>query len=961
MNKYRKETGIPVKVLFSGSIIISMMLLAAALTIFSYFYSRTTLTQQVEANARQTTLSLEKQIENVTATAEHSVMLLQLDPLTTLESLDARLDRIPLLASMMKMNHILSAIYVGYEDGDFFLLRALKNQTARSQVAAPDNATYLLQAIDRTESGEIKQTRWQFFDANLTPLALPIQPDDYTYDPRQRPWFQHAHSQTGLVLTKPYAFYTTNEVGSTFAIYDAKTQATTGVDVSIEDLSTFMRQLSPEAEIQMAIVDEDQHVLGHNKASGSLVAFDSLSQATLKTANQLEHTPFTELLAQPSNTQMLDQFQLGNETWYGIRLPLNSFSNQEWQLLYALPQSFLLQGVHRNLTNQLLLSGGAILILMLFGWLVGRSISRPLHLLSEEVSKLSSFDFSHKISVSSPVREINILSSLTDHMALTIHNFQSISHTLAHDPDLERMLEQVSNHLLAITSSKAGAVYLFDAKAQLMRRATQTNLDGPQTIMCESSDWLMLRPTLANALNAKQKQLFLTPLMDRDDSILGMLVLQIQEGTHINLETFQHFMDEVSGAAATAISTRRQFEAQQALLDGIIRLLADAIDAKSAYTSGHCERVPELAEMLADEAIRSHSGDFADFTMSENERREFHIAAWLHDCGKITSPVHVVDKATKLETIYNRIHEVRTRFEVLWRDADIEYLTGVIAGQDEALLAQQKQRRQSQLQADFAFIAEANIGGEFMAQEDIEQIHRIAQQTWTRHFSDRLGLSQDEQQLLPDTEEVLPAQEHLLADKAAHIETWGDRRPMVEADNPDNVWGFDMELPDQAFNKGELYNLSVQRGTLTDEERFVIKDHMVQTIKMLSSLPFPDELKNVPNIAGNHHEQLDGTGYPRKLNIQQLSVQDRILAIADVFEALTASDRPYKTGKTISESLTILARMVHNHHLDGALFKLFVESETYLTYANTFLKPEQIDDVDKSQLWQLAGLDAERA
>nr|WP_275412749.1 HD domain-containing phosphohydrolase [Marinomonas ostreistagni] len=168
-----------------------------------------------------------------------------------------------------------------------------------------------------------------------------------------------------------------------------------------------------------------------------------------------------------------------------------------------------------------------------------------------------------------------------------------------------------------------------------------------------------------------------------------------------------------------------------------------------------------------------------------------------------------------------------------------------------------------------------------------------------------------------------------------------------------------MQLPEQAFNKGELYNLSVQRGTLTEEERFVIKDHMVQTIKMLTSLPFPDEYKNVANIAGNHHEQLNGNGYPRQLKREELSVQDRMLAIADVFEALTASDRPYKAGHSISKALTILASMVKKEHLDGDLFKLFVESQTYLTYANAYLKPEQIDAVDKEQLWQLAGLNTE--
>lgn len=957
MNRHHKGSGIPVKVLFSGTIIISMLLLAAALTLFSYIYARSSLSEQVELTAKQTTLSLEKQIEYVTRTAEQSAILLEYDAIVELTSLEQRMARIPLLASMMKMNHILSAVYVGYDDGDFFLLRSLKNPHAKKLLSAPQDAEYLLQALDRSASGQIEKTHWEFFDKELNSLGQKPAPKDYAYDPRQRPWYQEAKQSDQVILTQPYVFYTTEEIGASFAIRNKNANATVGVDASIDDLSSFMRSLRPLNAVQMALVNKNNLILGHSDPDISLLRYNTLDQPTLKGIEELPDNVLAELIKSPQTQQNLAEFTSRNTPWYGISLSIDNYNNQDWRFLYAVPEQALLKGVNENLINQLILSMAVIIILMLFGLLVGRSISRPLQILSQEVSKLASFDFNRKITISSSVKEINVLSSLTDHMAMTIHNFQAISHKLAHDPDLEGMLAQISEHLIAITSSHAGAVYLFNKHDSVMELATQTNLQTPESIVCQSNAWGQLLPSLNKTLRAKERNLILTPLLDRDESILGILVLQLSESTQVDSKTFHHFMDEISGAAATAISTRRQFEAQQALLDGIIRLLADAIDAKSPYTSGHCERVPELAEMLADAAVRSKSGDLASFQMNEYERREFHIAAWLHDCGKITSPVHVVDKATKLETIYNRIHEIRTRFEVLWRDAEIAYLTGLIDGSDKDLLEQAKKDRQKQLLDDFAFIAETNIGGEFMKQEDLERLQKIANQPWIRHFSSRIGLSQDEQQQLPDTDEVLPVREFLLMDKAEHIEAWGDRKPCVEANNPDNLWGFDMTLPKQAFNKGELYNLSVQRGTLTAEERFIIKDHMVQTVKMLSSLPFPEELKNVPSIAGNHHEQLNGTGYPRKLNCHQLSTQDRILAIADVFEALTASDRPYKVGKTISESLEILAFMVRNEHLDGALFKLFIETETYLTYAKTFLKPEQIDTVDHAQLLHRAGIE----
>ena len=382
-------------------------------------------------------------------------------------------------------------------------------------------------------------------------------------------------------------------------------------------------------------------------------------------------------------------------------------------------------------------------------------------------------------------------------------------------------------------------------------------------------------------------------------------------------------------------------------LEAIIKLLADAIDAKSPHTSGHCQRVPELAILLSDRASRSQQPRFRNFSMSEADRTVFRIAAWLHDCGKITSPEYVVDKATKLETLYNRIHEVRTRFEVLWRDAELDYWRGIASGEPETLMQDQLHARQQQLQEDFAFIANTNIGGEFLDEEAVVRIQQIGDQLWVRHFDDRLGLSQEERERYDRVPHpALPATEQLLADKPDHVFHWHGRRPPVEHDNPANRWGFDMRAPEVAYNLGERYNLGIRRGTLTEEERFKINEHIVQTIIMLDALPWPRPLRDVPRIAGSHHERLDGNGYPRRLTSPQMSVQEKVLAIADVFEALTAADRPYKPAKPLSESIRILFFMARDQHLDPSLLHLFLESGVYLEYAHRFLKPEQIDEVD---------------
>jgi HD-GYP domain-containing protein (c-di-GMP phosphodiesterase class II) len=402
-------------------------------------------------------------------------------------------------------------------------------------------------------------------------------------------------------------------------------------------------------------------------------------------------------------------------------------------------------------------------------------------------------------------------------------------------------------------------------------------------------------------------------------------------------------LDELSESMMAMVESIQAHElAQRNLMDSFIQLIAQAIDDKSAYTGGHCERVPELAMMLAQAASDAKSGAFGDFELTtEDQWREYHIAAWLHDCGKITTPEHIVDKGSKLEAIYNRLHEVRMRFEVLWRDAEIDYLKALNCSPGAGTRLENELRdRRKQLLDDFRFVAECNVGGEFMDEASLQRLRQIGSASWQRNFDDSIGLSPTEKQRMPATAAELPTTELLLSDKPEHIV------PRTGETAFDPELGIDMEVPEQLQNLGELYNLCISRGTLTREDRFRIQEHMISTIKMLESLPFPEELQNVPRYASTHHETLKGTGYPRKLDARQLSIPERILAIADIFEALTASDRPYKQPKTISESLDIMLHMVRDNHIDRDCFELFVTEGVYLRYAQAFLQPEQIDEVD---------------
>ncbi|MGB1028005.1 MAG: HD-GYP domain-containing protein, partial [Rhodospirillaceae bacterium] len=355
-----------------------------------------------------------------------------------------------------------------------------------------------------------------------------------------------------------------------------------------------------------------------------------------------------------------------------------------------------------------------------------------------------------------------------------------------------------------------------------------------------------------------------------------------------------------------------------------------AVDAKSPYTGGHCERVPELTKMLAQAACDQQTGPYAGFDLDEEEWEAVHVAAWLHDCGKVTTPEFVVDKATKLETIYDRIHEIRMRFEVLKRDAEI----AVLKQQVDGLVSPDRAKvllweRLQALDEDFAFVASCNTGGEFMSEDKQDRLRAIAARTWRRTLDDRLGISHEEaERKARNPVEPLPQTEYLISDKDEHRISHRNAS-MFGAGNP---WGFKMEVPGLLYDRGELTNLLVTRGTLTNEERFKINEHIIQTIIMLSKLPFPRHLRHVPELAGGHHEKMDGTGYPKQLHGSEMSPVARMMAIADIFEALTAVDRPYKKGKTLSESMSIMGKMKEFNHLDPALFDLFVRSGVYRKY-----------------------------
>ena len=395
----------------------------------------------------------------------------------------------------------------------------------------------------------------------------------------------------------------------------------------------------------------------------------------------------------------------------------------------------------------------------------------------------------------------------------------------------------------------------------------------------------------------RSKSFLTVPMRNHEGEVIGVLqLLNAIDPDSGQVVTFsssdQSLVESLASQAAIALTNRLLIGQLEALFESFINLINLAIDEKSHYTGGHCQRVPALTMMLAEAVNQTRQGPLAGFRMDDRDRYELKIAGLLHDCGKVTTPVHVVDKATKLQTLFDRIDLLDTRFEVLKRDAEIHALRQQLQlrtrsdAQAEAALWSQYAADIKAIDDDRAFVRAINIGAEKTVEEDLQRVRQIASSRVWR-----------------------------------------------------NVEGVETEF----LTSDELENLTIRAGTLTQAERNTINHHIVATIKMLEKLPWPSHLRNVPEYAGGHHERMDGKGYPKGLTRDQMSVQARVMGIADIFEALTASDRPYKPGMKLSKAMAIMHRFKLNGHIDPDLFDVFVNEQVYLTYARQFLHPWQID------------------
>ena len=905
------------------------------------------------------------EFSNIIGPAEMATRLLSYDGITQARSLEERLLNLGFMREALNNSSALTSLYVGYGNGDFFMIRRIWDEADGKVFDAPEKSAFMVQSIDH--QGEELRGRYIFLDAQLMVLRSDDRPDYATsFDPRTRGWYKAAMSAGGQVKTPPYLFFTGQKVGTTIANRANRADAVVGADIRLETLSHTLARQKVTPGTQIVLANERGHTIAFEDLTKAVRLVDG--NPVLASVSDLGIPVLAQLAPKLGNFDEKAAQNLlltvDGSDWHASIRPVRLEGAGALFLITAIPDDELMSAAYRLMHHSLIATILVILLAMPVTWLLARNISGPLRQLAGEAEAIRRFEFSRPIKVNSLVLEVNDLTVIMDSMKRTIRRFLDISMAVAAENDFDKLLPRLLNETLPAADADAGILYLTDGDRLLPAAALHADAT-PLPAGASSIDPRAAGPLLGNALSAGTARAarltdadvralglerildstgttdaIAVPLLNRQHNLVGAMLLLRRDDTD---PARLSFVAALSGSVAVSLESKELIKAQKMLFEAFIQLIAGAIDAKSPYTGGHCARVPELTKMLAHAACAETSGPFKDFQLDAEEWEAVHVAAWLHDCGKVTTPEYVVDKATKLETLYDRIHEVRMRFEVLKRDAEIACLKAIATGKPEVEARAELARKLAGLDDDFAFVAGCNEGGEFMAPEKLERLKEIAARTWTRTLDDRIGISHEEKERKARTPTPdLPVVEPLLADRPEHLfeRAARDRMPA------DNKWGFRMDVPEALYNKGELYNLGVARGTLSEEERYKINEHIVQTLIMLSQLPFPKHLRNVPEIAAGHHEKMDGTGYPRRLVRNEMSPVARMMAIADIFEALTAVDRPYKKGKTLSEAIKIMSFMKKDQHIDPELFDLFLRSGVYREYAERFMKPEQIDTVD---------------
>ncbi len=589
-----------------------------------------------------------------------------------------------------------------------------------------------------------------------------------------------------------------------------------------------------------------------------------------------------------------------------------------------------------------------ILITLLSLWIVAflsvlqiRRSTAPIEQLRDATRKMTNRDFGARVRIKTrdELEELGesvntMAESLGAHVA-TMETVNSIGKSLTAERQEGRLLKTIVLGTKKLLRADGGALYLFSADHRYQLALLEIDSlhlkvesgrgdqgEAPLPLLCPAWErkWITLDSSDSTDLDLHtvsgygengqsefdRRTGYLTrswlsvPLRNHENELIGILqLINAVDSPDAAVRPFSleevRLAESLASQAAVALTKNRLVQEFQELFEGLTRLIATAVDAKSTYTADHSERVFVLTGMIAEAACKADEGPLKDFSLTEEEMYELGIAARLHDCGKVATPVHIADKATKLETIVDRIELIETRLEIIRRDREIELLREKLNGSGNgsqgtwlAEIDSEMERFTRQLRRDMEFLRTCNRGSEYMPDSARQKVRAFAE-------------------------------------KYHWLSASNKREAILRAD--------------------EVENLTIVRGTLNEAERRVINAHVDVTFRMLKSLRYPRNLKNVPMHASTHHERMDGRGYPFGLHRDQISSQGKIIGLADVFEALTSKDRPYKPCKSLSEALTIMQAMKKEGQIDPDLYDIFIKERIYLRYAREYLDPAQITEV----------------
>ncbi|MFB9135823.1 HD domain-containing phosphohydrolase [Vibrio olivae] len=942
MKKQRYSLSIHITNLF----LVVTFAIGAVLIGISYYYAQKILTGTAKELAYENSSKLQSTFRQETSPILTSLDLIALHP--SIRDRRPPLDQPHLLASIkliFERSPYLASMFYSNEHGDMILFRLIRNEQDSEKFSAPTDTALLVHHTQATGLSEY------FYLNNELTLIQSKRELDNQFDPRQRHWFKEAKNDGKIRLSQPYLFYFLKANGVTFSRRSDNGQAVIGADFTLQSLSDQISEIGHSDHSRLALFDNQFRLLAHHQAG---IDRDSDSQDLYQA---LQKTVFKPVLNRISSETLYENLQVDGEEWSVTLTPVKLTDGVQLLLAEATPQNTLLGDLREMRNTQISFAIGLLLLSFFVVWWVARRLAKPLIKMVELTGNIARFDFKRTRYPKSVIKEVADLTDSIKLMEHTLHGLLGLLRETAGNDDFKQLAKTIAHQSYLVTKAETIILYTLSTKKNAFSIAAnhaiipfKIDLDE----LLKSTAWLLTGLKKGDIIhlnrhdNALKKyqdclynsDIYLFPLLNREKQLVGVLLIGYERKLTKQQADKHAFLSELLSFAEIAKENIDRMQQQKDVLNAFIELIASAIDTKSPYTGSHCQRIPVLTNKIT-QAADNDQQYYPHFSMSPSQWEELRLAAWLHDCGKITTPEYVIDKATKLETIYDRIHEVRMRFELLKMQAEKDYWQQLAKGGDTQQLDAIRVKTQQALDEEFAFIAQCNKGSEKLDDESLLRLQQIGQRQWTRTLDDQLGISWVEKQRAGE-KAPLPVQETLLSDKDVHLIPWDyDRSEIAKADE------FVLKPGDYKYNRGELYNLSIAAGTLNTEERFIINDHIIQTITMLKRLPFPEHLKHIPEIAGNHHERMDGKGYPRGLNEEQLSIPARAMAIADVFEALTSNDRPYKKAKTLAESIEIMTHMATSGHIDPKLYLLFLQTKIDQSYGQIYLTAEQYTSIDR--------------